>query len=115
MKPHIQFLLLFFFCSSLAWVGSNDYSINIHVSTTHMVRERGDSARLQQLDVIIDGKKLQLESESIPNALLSLGDYKAKLVKDEHWRGATYDSYQVYEVMLPDKHTRRFIVVGQSE
>jgi hypothetical protein len=114
MKPRVQFVLVIF-CSSLVWAGSNDYTVNIHVTATHMVRERGDSARRQELDVIIDGKKLQLESETIPNALLSLGDYKAKLVRNDHWRGAAYDSYQIYEVLLPDKYTRRFIVVGQSE
>lgn len=114
MKPRVQFLLIFFY-SSLAWAGSKDYNVNIHVTATHMLREHGDSASRQELDVIIEGKKLQLESETIPNALLSLGDYKAKLVKNDHWRGASYDSYQVYEVLLPDKNTRRFIVVGQSE
>ena len=114
MKRRVQFLLTFF-CSALAWAGSGDYNVNIHVTATHMLRDHGDSARRQQLDVIIDGKKLQLESETIPNALLSLGDYKAKLVKNDHWRGAAYDSYAVYEVLLPDKNTRRFIVVGQSE
>jgi hypothetical protein len=112
VKPHVLFLLV---CSSLAWAGSGDYNVNIHVAATHMLKEPGDSARRQQLDVIIDGKKLQLESETIPNALLSLGDYKAKQVKNDHWRGATYDSYEVYEVLLPDNNTRRFIVVGQSE
>jgi hypothetical protein len=112
VKPHVLFLLV---CSSLAWAGSGDYNVNIHVAATHMWRQPGDAARRQQLDVIIDGKKLQLESESIPNALLSLGDYKAKQVRNDHWRGATYDSYEVYEVLLPDKNTRRFIVVGQSE
>jgi len=110
MKP-----LLLLFCSALACAGSSDYNVNIHVIATHMVREPGDGARRQELDVIIDGKKLQLESETIPNALLSLGDYKAKQVSNDHWRGATYDSYDVYEVHLPDKNTRRFIVVGQSE
>jgi hypothetical protein len=44
---------------------------------------------------------------------LALGDYKAKLVKDEH--ESAYDSYQVYEFLLPDKKTRKFVVVGQSE
>ena len=84
MKP----FLLVFFCSSIAWAGSGDYNVNIHVTATHMRREHGDAARRQQLDVIIDGKKLQLESESIPNALLSLGDYKAKQVKQRPlaWR-----------------------------
>jgi hypothetical protein len=113
MKLRAQFLLVFF-CSALAWAGSGDYNVNIHVTATHMLRDHGDSARRQQLDVVIDGRKLQLESETIPNALLSLGDYKAKLVKNDHWRGAPYDSYEVYEVLLPDKNTR-FIVVGQSE
>jgi hypothetical protein len=114
MKLRAQFLLVFF-CSALAWAGSGDYNVKIHVTATHMRRDHGDSARRQQLDVVIDGRKLQLESETIPNALLSLGDYKAKLVKNDHWRGAAYDSYEVYEVLLPDKNTRRFIVVGQSE
>jgi hypothetical protein len=114
MKPCVQ-LLLVFCCSSLAWAGSPDYNVNIHVTASYMLRDHGDGARRQQLDVVIDGRKLQLESETIPNALLSLGDYKAKLVKNDHWRGAPYDSYEVYEMLLPDKHTRRFIVVGQSE
>ena len=114
MKLRVQFLLILL-CAALAAAASGDYNVNIHVTATHMLRDHGDSARRQQLDVIIDGKKLQLESETIPNALLSLGDYKAKLVRNDHWRDAAYDSYQVYEILLPDKHTRRFIVVGQSE
>jgi hypothetical protein len=45
--------------------------------------------------------------------LLALGDYKAKLVKDEH--KTTYGSNQVYEFLFPDKKTRQFTVVGQTE
>jgi len=44
---------------------------------------------------------------------LALGDYKAKLVRDEH--KTSYESAQVYEFLFPDKKTRRFEVVGQSE
>jgi hypothetical protein len=44
---------------------------------------------------------------------LALGDYKAKLVKDEHKK--TYESLQEYEFLLPDKKTRKFSVVGQTE
>ena len=64
MKPHVLFL---FVCSSLAWAGSGDYNVNIHVTATHMRREPGDAARRQHLDVVIDGKKLQLESENHPH------------------------------------------------
>ena len=43
-----------------------------------------------------------------------LGDYKAKLVKDQHWAG-TYDSWRIYEFWFPDKGKRQFVVVAQSE
>jgi hypothetical protein len=76
-----------------------------------MVPEGG--ARFQKLSVVIDGKKCELESDGVPNMLLALGDYKAKLVKDEH--KVTYDSYQIYEFLFPDEKTRKFIVVGQME
>jgi hypothetical protein len=68
---------------------------------------------LQDLDVIIDGKKYELASELSLGQLLVLGDYKAKLVKDEH--RTTYDSYQVYEFLFTDGKTRKFDVVGQIE
>ena len=41
------------------------------------------------------------------------GDYKAKLVKDEHL--TAYESTQIYEFLFPDKKTRKFIVVGETE
>ena len=54
-----------------------------------------------------------MASELSLGQLLVLGDYKAKLVKDEH--RTTYDSYQVYEFLFPDGKTRKFQVVGQIE
>jgi hypothetical protein len=87
-----------------------DNNITIHVSATRI----GLGSRpLQDLDVIIDGKKYELASELSVGQLLVLGDYKAKLVKDEH--RSTYDSYQVYEFLFPDGKTRKFDVVGQIE
>jgi hypothetical protein len=101
--------------SAFAWAGSNanpaDYTVNIHVSRSRMVKN--GAAWWQKLDVVIEGKKYQLESEGAPNALLTIGDYKAKLVKDEH-RGPV-DSFQAYEFLFPDQKTRKFIVVGQTE
>jgi hypothetical protein len=87
-----------------------DYTLTIHVSATRIAfADHG----FQDLDVTIDGKKYELISELGVNQLLALGDYKAKLVKDDH--RTTYDSYQVYEFLFPDGKTRKFDVVGQIE
>jgi|SRR5208337_1411904 len=101
--------------SAFAWSGPNpnpaEYTVNVHVGVSRMVPESG--ARWQRLSVVIDGKKYELESDNVPNVLLAPGDYKAKLVRDEH--RTTYDSYQVYEFLFPDHRTRKFLVVGQTE
>jgi len=89
-----------------------EYTVNIHVSASRMVTAHAPGF-FQQLSVVIAGKRYELESESTVNALLAIGDYKAKLVKDEHREA--YDSYQVYEFLFPDQKTRKFIVVGQTE
>ena len=67
----------------------------------------------QVLNVVINGKKYELMSSSVKNVLLALGDYKAKLVQDEH--KTAYDSLQVYEFLFPDRRVRKFEVVGQME
>lgn len=109
-KIAIAVLLLL---SAQIWAGEApipaEYTINVHVSSSSVVVERG----CQLLEVVIDGKKCELASELSLSRLLALGDYKAKLVKDEH--KTTYDSYQVYEFLFPDKKTRQFLLVGQTE
>ncbi|MFZ0298985.1 MAG: hypothetical protein WAM13_11615 [Candidatus Sulfotelmatobacter sp.] len=87
-----------------------DHTITVHVSATRIAF---GGHLVQDLDVLIDGKKYELASELSLGQLLALGDYKAKLVKDEH--RSTYDSYQVYEFLFPDGKTRKFDVVGQIE
>jgi len=102
--------------SAFAWAGSSpnpaEYSVNVHVSRSRMVNDGRSIAYVQKLNVVIDGKKYELESGG-PNTLLAVGDYKAKLVRDEHH--GTYDSFQVYEFLFPDQKTRKFTVVGQTE
>jgi hypothetical protein len=66
----------------------------------------------QGLNVVIDGKKFQLFN-SFNGGLLALGDYKAKLIKDD--RKTPYESDRAYEFLFPDKKTRKFFVSGQSE
>jgi hypothetical protein len=87
-----------------------DYTITIHVSAT---RTASVGIGVQDLDVIIDAKKYELNSDRAVGQLLALGDYKAKLFEDSH--KTTYDSYQVYEFLFPDGKTRKFQVVGQIE
>jgi hypothetical protein len=108
----MSFSVLLF--STVAWAAdpnAAEYSINVHVSSSRMVWE-GSPALSQKLDVMIEGKRYELFASNI-NALLALGDYKAKLVRDEH--RTAYDSFQVYEFLFPDKKTRKFTVVGQTE
>lgn len=96
--------------SASAWAGANpnpaEYTINVHVSKSRMILLGTSNAHQQKLDVVIDGKKYELESVAYPNTLLGIGDYKAKLVKDEHVGG--YDSFRVYEFLFPNNKTRRF-------
>ncbi len=105
--PFAVLLLL----SALAWAGTNpdpaEYTINVHVSKS---RTKGTE---QTLNVVINGRKFRLAGSGPAYMLLALGDYKAKLIKDEH--KGTYDSLQIYELLLPDQKTRKFWVVGQTE
>ncbi len=115
MKKLALVVLLLF--SVLAWAGGElnpaDYTINVHVSSSRMVQEGKASYDNQWLNATIDGKKYELKSYLAMFTLLALGDYKAKLVKDDH--RTTYDSYRVYEFLFPDNKTRKFVVVGTTE
>lgn len=110
-------LLLLLLLSVFAWAGPianpAEYTINLHVSVSRMVLEGNSAVHHQILSVVIDGKKYELASIGAPNALLALGDYKAKLVREDRGRG--YDLYRVYELLFPDNKTRQFLVVGQWE
>jgi hypothetical protein len=105
-------LAIFLFLSAHAWAAADpnpaDYTVNIHVSSSSI-----DNGGREGLNVVINRKNYELLCECAPNSLLALGDYKAKMVKDEH--KTTYDSLQVYEFLFPDNKTRRFEVVGQTE
>lgn len=111
----LAFVLLF---SGSVWgalpAKQAEYNINVHVSASRTVKHSESAPRYQYLNVTIDGKKYELESALGVGELLILGDYKARLVTDEHGRG-DYDSRQVYEFQFPDKKTREFYVVGQVE
>ena len=115
MRKLVLFALLLVAALASAPLGSatpasDQYSIAIHVSSSYLISANGHTT--QMLDVTIDGKKYRLAADFNGN-LLALGDYKAKLTKDDH--RTPYESDQVYEFQFPDNKTRKFFVYGQFE
>jgi hypothetical protein len=106
-------LAILLLASALAWAGGEpnpaDYTINVHVRSSSIA-----AGGQQDLNVVIDGKSYELLCDcAARGTLLALGDYKAKLVKDEHKNG--YDLLKVYEFLFADKKTRQFELIGQTE
>ena len=112
MKKLALFVVLLF--SALAWAGSEpnpaDYTINVHVSSS-----RRRYSEFLKLKVLIDGKKYEMQALDGEDSLLALGDYKARTVevrvKDAH----PYDVHTTYEILFPDKKTRRYALTGIME
>jgi hypothetical protein len=114
---HRSFALLLIVCVAVWAVPQTkqaDYSVNIHITGSRMVLYGDSALHHQYLNVTIDGKKYELSQIGSTEQLLMLGDYKARLLTDEHGKG-DYDSRRVYELHFPDGKTRRFLVVGQLE
>jgi hypothetical protein len=110
MKRAALIILLLFGTLVPAARTPDEYPITVHLTSSYFMG--GTVSHDQGVDVVIDGKKYSLTGEG-DMALLALGDYKAKLVKDEHQ--TSYEFLQEYEILLPDKKTRKFTVVGHSE
>jgi hypothetical protein len=87
-----------------------DYTITVHVSACHLSFVSLNA--LQNLDVVINGNKYELQAVS-NDGVLALGDYKAKLVQDLH--KTAYESSQTYEFLFSDMKVRKFSVIGQTE
>jgi len=65
------------------------------------------------LTVLVGGRHLELEGSKKRTAILTLADYKAKLVSDEHSK--QYLSETVYELQYPDGTTEKFSVTGETK
>jgi hypothetical protein len=111
MKKAAVFVLLLFATLAPAAPAPDEYSINVHVTSSYRRVGAGDDTG-QQMDAVIGGKKYQLSAGG-NGFLLATGDYKAKLLKDDH--KTSYESYQEYELLFPDKKTRKFVVTAQNE
>jgi Tol biopolymer transport system component len=79
---------------------------------SHIWRVKRTGSGWSELNVVIDGKKYCL-SGGYADGVLSPGDYKAKLVKDQH--KTSYEADQTYEFLFPDNKTQRYNLIGQSE
>lgn len=108
MKKFLAVVVLLF--SAFAWAESDpnptDYTLKIHVSSSRITEHNS-----LRLTATIDGKKIELSS--VGPALVVPGDYKAKLIRDDHKHA--YDFYQVYEFLFPDGKTRKYYLVGITE
>jgi hypothetical protein len=111
----VAFLALWL--SALCWAQSNtpEYNLNVHVTSSEwlLIPSAIGPQPTQELSAVIDGKKYELQAYVKKRAVLSPGDYKAKLVEDVHKN--SYESTQTYELQFPDKTTRKYDVIGQNE
>jgi hypothetical protein len=93
----------------------DDYPITVHVSSARTILVPAGNmgaVQYQQLNVTINGKKYELRAVS-DGSLLTLGDYKAKLVENK--RKTAYESLQTYQFLFSDGKMTTFTVTGQSE
>jgi hypothetical protein len=101
-------------CGSFAFAAPNpspsDYNVNVHVieSKTESFYDGVLRYLRQQVVVVIDGYKYQLEAPT-PGGVLALGDYKARLTEKQ---GNGYDILRTYTFLLPDGKTRGFELSG---
>lgn len=94
-----------------------DYPISVHVISSHRDINAVSLERDCSLDVTINGKQYEFagfcQRANGHQMIIPLGDYKAKLITDEH--PTPYQSYQTYELLFPDDKTVKFEVVGLTE
>lgn len=97
----------------LCWAApdASGYNVAIHVQSSCLVTGIR-SVEWDHLKVVIEGKKYELEAQK-PFELLHVGDYKAKVVRDE--TKTPYNLDRIYEFQFPDGKTAKYVVVGESE
>ncbi len=89
------------------------YVIPVHVQRSWVVWVSNDTSAQLHLQVVVGGKKYELEETKGRQQLLKPGDYIARTLKT----GAktAYDDVQEYEFLFPDGQTRRYELVGEED
>jgi len=99
---------------------AQEYSIQVHVAKSWIAVDCGGGrcSPVVRLEVLIDGKKFQLEDQKPRSAVLRPGDYSAKLLKNPraiNISHAAYDDMKTFEFLFPDGQTRKYDLVGEEE
>ncbi len=103
----------------LAWAAKPapnpaDYTITVHVQSSRLTKGiLRPVLWAQHLTVSIDGKKYELEGGYNLEDVVRVGDYKAKIAKDETKQA--YEYRREYEFLFADGITREYYVVGEGE
>ena len=115
MKRALLAVLLF--APAVAWAekpNSSEYTTTIHVTSSVTVNECQDRpCYLQRLQVLIDGKKYEIDGAVNISNVLKTGDYSAKVLSDKSKQ--PYEYQRTYQVLFPDGTTRDYYVAGESE
>ena len=113
-------LLMLYWMPMWAQTKSGDYKVDVRVVASRIASAstvfRGDSIAksTQNLTVLIDGTRYELESEMfLAKGIVALGNYKARLVEDQ--QRPTHEYTKTYEVQFADRSTRKYRVIGQLE
>ena len=88
-----------------------EYTVTIHVQSSRLIQTYNQAPTLQHLEVIIDGKKYELECPG--SFVLSVGDYKARILQDKI--APNHEYTRQYELLFANGSTRKFAVIGESE
>jgi hypothetical protein len=92
-----------------------EYNVTVHViASKSLPCSIGDATHdncRQHLNVLIDGKKYELEADAF--GVLALGDYPAKQLSEIH--RSSYEGLRRYQLWFPDGKTRTYGLVGILE
>jgi lipoprotein-anchoring transpeptidase ErfK/SrfK len=96
------------------------YAVNIHVSKSYLefIPAKPINNVVQRLDVRIDGHHLILDGAQVASKknkpwLLPIGDYKARVKKEDTAPNGAY--WRTYEILLKDGSTWDGDVVAENE
>lgn len=118
-------LVILFLIPVIAWaekpnVNPADYTISVHVQSSKLEPDCSDVTGgssicvwTQRLNVLIDGKKYELLGGPKRPELLHIGDYKAKIHKEDTTKPFEYS--RSYDFLFSDGSTGTYSVVGESE
>ncbi|MGA9672621.1 MAG: hypothetical protein WBQ94_25620 [Terracidiphilus sp.] len=92
-----------------------EYTVAIQVQSSRLTTICGSGLcnQFQSLSVTIEGKRYELTSKRMVMDVLRVGDFKAKMIKEETTK--PYQYQRTYEFLFSDGTVRDYSVTGESE